>query len=199
MSFIWKEFWKRDLCFTFFLILIFSSFTSTFWLGTTMYSRPVCSLRPAKATPPPLVHTSGPTTAYSFKADEERGARRTQPIYPTPSPPSMLTSPVGNRCFLHPGGQHGGGTPETRHGCDRAGAEKWRIPEPLRLREGSEEQMRWDRENALQTTGSQGSRGRLAHQDCPPQAEELFWQRSGFRAFSNLLSPRKPLTCSWSY
>ena len=121
-----------------------------------MYSRPVCSLRPAKATPPPLVHTSGPTTAYSFKADEEQGARRTQPIYPTPSAPSMLTSPAGNGCFLHPGGQHGGGTPETRRGCDRAGAEERRVPEPPRLREGSEEQMRWDRENALQTTGESG-------------------------------------------
>ena len=126
----------------FFLILIFSSFTSTFCLGTTMYSRPVCSLRPAKATPPPLVHTSGPTTAYSFKANEEQGARRTQPIYPTPSAPSMLTSSAGNGCFLHPGGQHGGGTPETRRGCDRAGAEERRVREPPRLREGSEEQMR---------------------------------------------------------
>ena len=111
---------EGPLLYFFFLILTFSSFTSTFWLGTTMYSRPVCSLRPAKATPSPLVHTSGPTTAHSFEADEEQGARRTQLVYLTPSPPSSPTSLVGNRCCLHPGGQHGGGMPETQHGCDRA-------------------------------------------------------------------------------
>ena len=44
--------------------------------------------------------------------------------------------------------------------------------------------------------GSQGSCGRLAHQDCPPQAEELCWPRSGSQGFSNLFLRRKPLTCS---
>lgn len=121
-----------------------------------MYSRPVCSLRPAKATPSPLVHTSGPTTAHSFKADEEQGARRTQLVYPTPSPPSSPTSLVGNRCCLHPGGQHGGGMPETQHGCDRASLRN----EGSLNHWGSERgvRSRWDEawENAPQSVGESG-------------------------------------------